>query len=85
MNVDAIVDNLKYYVGMSSILESRNPPILSRHVSSLTMSNFDAYRQRLMNQHWPHSLLIMRRQWMTFVMGALEDVPLHFKRVSPNP
>jgi hypothetical protein len=60
LNVDANMDDLKYYVGTSNILESRNPPIPSRHVSSLTMSNFDAYRHRLKKfQCWPHSLLTM--------------------------
>ena len=42
MNVVANMDDLKdYVVGTSNILESGNPPIPSRHVSSLTMSNFD--------------------------------------------
>ena len=44
MNVYANVDDLKDYVGTSYILEYLNPPIPSRHVSSVTMSNFDAYR-----------------------------------------
>jgi hypothetical protein len=48
MNIDANVDDLKDYVGTSIyILKSRNPPIPSRHVSNLTMSNFDAYKARI--------------------------------------
>ena len=42
MNIDSNVDDLKDYAGTSSILESKNLPILLRHVSSLTMSNIDA-------------------------------------------
>jgi predicted membrane protein len=74
LNVDANMDDLKYYVGTSNILKSRNPPILSRHVSNLTMSNFNAYRHRLKKfQRWPHSLLTMWGQCMTFVMGVGND------------
>ena len=83
MNVVANMDDIKdYVVGTSNILESWNPPIMSRHVSSLTMLNFDAYMHSLKKlQRWPHSLLTMRgRCKMTFVMGLL-DVPWHFKRV----
>ena len=84
MNVDANVDDLKDYVGTSYILESWNPPIPSRHVSSLTMSNFDAYRHILKKfQHWPHSLLTMQGRCMKFVVVELE-VPWHFKRVPSN-
>ena len=83
MNIDEnVLDDLKDYVGTSDILESWNPPIPSRHVSSLTMSNFEAYTHKLKKfQHWPHSLLTMWGRWMKFVMGVLE-VPWHFKRVS---
>ena len=45
MKLYANVDDLKYYVGISGILEPWNPRIPSRHVPSLTMSNFDAYVQ----------------------------------------
>jgi len=83
MNVDANMDDLKYYMGTSDILESWNPSIPSRHVSSITMSNFDAYKHSLKKfQRWPHSILTMWSRWkMTFVMGVLE-VPWHFKRVA---
>ena len=47
MNIDENMDDLKDYVRMSCILESWNPPKPWRHVSSLTMSNFDAYRHSL--------------------------------------
>ena len=59
-----------------------SPPILSRHVSSLTTSNFDAYRHILKKfQRWPHSLVLTMWDWcMTFVVVELE-VPWHFKRV----
>ena len=85
MNIDSNVDDLKYYVGKTIyILKSRNPPILSRHVFNLTMSNFDAYRHRLNKfQHWPHSLLIMWGRCMTFVMGVLE-VPCQIQDSSYN-
>jgi hypothetical protein len=73
LNVDANVDDLKYYVGTSYILESLNPPIPSRHVSSLTMSNCDAYSYILNKfQRWPHSLLTMWGRCMTFLVGELE-------------
>jgi hypothetical protein len=83
MNVVANMDDLKYYVaGTLNILESWNPPIPWRHVSSLTMSNFDAYRHILKRfQHWPHSLVLtMRGQCMKFMVVELE-VPWHFKIV----
>jgi hypothetical protein len=85
MNVDANMDDLKIYVGTLDILESLNPPIPSRHVSSLAMLNFDAYMHSLKKfQRWPHSLLTVRgRCKMTFVMGVLE-VPCHFNRVPTN-
>ena len=84
MNVDENVDDLKDYVGTSDILESWNPLIPWRHVSSLTMSNFDTYMHSLKRfQHWTHSLLIVRGSWKIFVMGVLE-VPWHFKRVPTN-
>ena len=75
MNIVANMDDLKDYVVRTSyILESLNPPIPSRHVSSLTMSNFDAYRHILKKfQHWPHSLVLtMRGRCMTFVVVELE-------------
>ena len=86
MNVDENVDDLKDYVGMTCILEPWNPPTPWRHVSYLTRSNFDAYMHNLKEfQHWPLSLLNMRHRWiMALVMGFLEDVPWHFKRVSTN-
>ena len=38
------------------MFESVNPPILSLHVSSLTMSNSSPYKQKLKKfQHLPHS------------------------------
>ena len=82
MNVYENVYDLKYYVGTSYILESWNHPILSRHLSILNMSNFDAYMYSLKKfQRWPHSLLtVWGRCKMTFVMGVLE-VPWNFKRV----
>ena len=80
MNVDENVEDLKDYVRMTCILEPWNPPTMWRHVSYLTMSNFNAYRHKLKEfQHWPHSLLNMRLWWiMVLVMGLLEDVPWHF-------
>jgi hypothetical protein len=73
MNIDENMDDLEDYVGTSDILESRKPPITSRHVSTLTMSNFDAYKHILKKfQRWPHSLLTMWGRYMTFVMGVLE-------------
>jgi hypothetical protein len=73
MNIDANMYDLKDYVGTSDILESLNPPIMSMHVSCLTTSNFDAYKNNLMKfLCWPHSLLTVRGWWMTFVVGVLE-------------
>jgi hypothetical protein len=73
MNIDVNTDDLKYYVGISDILESLNPPIMSRNVYCLTTSNFDACKNNLKKFiHWPHSLLTVRGWWMTFVMGVLE-------------
>ena len=46
-NIDAKMDDIKYYAGTSNILKYRNPPIPSRKLSILTMSNFDAYKHRL--------------------------------------
>ena len=73
MNVDENMDDLKDYAGMTCILEPWNPPTLWRHVSYLTMPNFDAYRHKLKGfQHWPHSLLNMWYRWiMELVMGLL--------------
>ena len=84
MNVDENMDDIKDYAGMKSILEPWNHPTPWRHVSYLTMSNFNAYMHNLKEfQHFPHSLLNVRCQWiMALVMGLLEDVPWHFKRVS---
>ena len=75
MNVDANMENLKDYVGTSYILEYWNHPIPSSHVSSLTMSNFDAYMHSLKKfQRCPHSLLTMRgRCKMTFVVGEWQQ------------
>ena len=81
MNVDENVEDIKDYVGTSYILESWNPPIPSRYVSSLTMSSFNAYLHILKKfQRWPHSLLTMQGQCMTFVVGELK-VPWNYKRV----
>ena len=75
----------KFFCMTSYILESWNPPIPSRHVSSLTMSNFDAYRHKMKKfQCGLHSLIIVRGRWKTiFVMGVLE-VPWHFKISVPQ-
>ena len=71
----------KFLCMTSYILDSWNPLTSSRHVSSLTMSNFDAYMYILKKfQCWPHSLLTMWGWCMTFVVVELE-VPWHFKRV----
>ena len=84
MKVDVNTNDIKYYVGTSDILESLNPPITSRHVSCLTTSNFDGYKNNLKKfLRWPHSLLTVQGWWMTFVMGVLE-VPWHFNRVLTN-
>ena len=67
MKVDENMDDIKDYVGTSDILESWNPPISSRYISSLTMSNFDAYMHSLKKfQRWPHSLLTMPGRWKKF-------------------
>ena len=86
MNVDENMDDIKDYAGRTCILEPRNPPTPWRHVSCLTMSNFDAHRHKLKEfQSLPLSLLNVRCRWiMASVMGLLEDVPWHFKRVSTN-
>ena len=49
LNVDENMDDHKYYVGTSNILKYRNPPIPSRKLYSLSMSNFNAYRNILKN------------------------------------
>ena len=88
MNVVANVDDLKDYVGTTWILEPLNLPTLWRHVSYLTISNFDAYRHNLKEfECCPNSLLNMQRQWiMELVMGLLEHIPWHFNRVpTKNP
>jgi len=73
MNVDANMDDLKYYARTSNILKYWNPPIPSRKLSSLTMSNFDAYGKKLKTfQRWPHSLLTVWGRWKKFVMGLFE-------------
>ena len=83
MNVDENMDDLKHYAGTTCMLEPWNPPTLWRYMSYLTMPNFDAYRHKSKEfQHWPLSLLNVRHWWiMALVMGFLEDVPWHFKRV----
>ena len=49
-------------VGVSVKFESRNPPILLRHVNSLSRWNFNAYKYSLKTfQHWPHSHVIVAR------------------------
>ena len=72
----------KHYVGITCILEPLNPPTPWRHVSFLTMSNFDAYMHKLMEfERCPHSPLSMQAQWiMALVVGFLNG--WHFKRVS---
>ena len=61
MNIDANMDDLKDHAGTPSILEPWNPPRPWRHVSYLTMLNFDAYMHNLKEfQCWPHSLLNMQ-------------------------
>ena len=71
-NVDENMDDLKDYVGTSDILESWNPPIPSTHVSSLIISNFDAYMHKMKKfQRCPHSLLIVWVRWKKFVMVVL--------------
>ena len=87
MDVDENVDDLvKDYASTTSILEPWNPPTTWRHVSYLTMSNFNAYMHKLKEfQCWAHSLFNMRCWWiMVLVMGLLEDVPWHFERVLTN-
>jgi hypothetical protein len=86
MNVDENMDDLNHYAGTTCILEPWNHPTPWRHMSYLTMSNFNAYRHKLKEfQCWPHSLLNVRhRRIMALAMGLLEDVPWHFKRVSTN-
>jgi len=84
VNVDANVVNLNDYAGTSGIIESCNSRIPSRNVSSISMSNFKAYRNNLKKiQHWPHSLLTRWGWWMKLLMVMLE-VPRHLKRVSKN-
>jgi hypothetical protein len=73
LNIDENVDDLKYYAGTSNILKYQNPPIPSRQLSSLTMSNFDAYENRLKTfKHWPHSLPTVWGQWNKFLMAYLK-------------
>ena len=83
MSIDENVDDIKHYAWMTCILEPWNHPTPWRHVFYLTMSNFDTYRHKFKEfKHWPLSLLNVRRWWiMELVMGLLEDVPWHFKRV----
>ena len=74
MNVDENVDDLvKDYAGMTCILKPWNPPTTWRHVSYLTLSNFDAYRHKLKEfEHWHHSPLNMQGRWiMALVVGVL--------------
>jgi hypothetical protein len=60
INVYENMDDIKDYVGKSNILESLNLPIMSRHMSCLTTSNFDAYKNNLKKfLSSPHSLLIV--------------------------
>jgi hypothetical protein len=73
LNYDANMDDLKYYAGTSNILKHRNLPIPSRQLSSLTMSNFDAYGHILKTfQRWAHSLLTMQGRWNKFMMDVFE-------------
>ena len=71
MNVDENVDDIKYYASTTCILEPLSPPMPWRQDSYLTMSNFDAYRNKLKEfQHCPLALLNMRRRWIiALVMG----------------
>ena len=73
MNIDENMDDLKHYAGMTCILEPWNHPTPWRHVSYLTMSNFDAYMHKLMEfEHWPHSPISMHGRWiMALVVGFL--------------
>ena len=49
-------------VGVWVKFESRNPPISLRHANSLSMSNFNAFRNSLKKfQSWPHSQVIVAR------------------------
>jgi hypothetical protein len=81
LNVDANMDDLKYYVGTSNILKYQNPPIPSRKLSSITMLNFDAYGNSLKKiQRWPHSLLTVWGQWNKFVMANVFEVPCQISR-----
>ena len=86
INVDENIDDLKHYASTTCILEPWNTPTAWRHVPYLAMSNFDADKHKLKEfQHWPLSLLNMRRRWiMALVTSLLEDVSWHFKRVSTN-
>jgi hypothetical protein len=77
LNVDANMDDLKYYAGTSNILKYQNPPI-PRQLSSLTMSNFDAYKHRLKTFQ-----LTVRGRWKKFVMGVFE-VPCQISNSSDN-
>jgi len=49
MKVHTNMEDVEDYVGKSCILESWNPRKPSRHVSHLTISNFDAYRHSWKN------------------------------------
>ena len=73
MNIDKKVDNIKHYAWMTCILETWNSPTPWRHVSYLTMYNFDAYTHKLKEfERWPHSPISMQGQWiMALVMGSL--------------
>ena len=84
MNVDENVDDLKDYAGTTCILEPWKPPTPWRHVSYLTISNFDAYRPKLKEfERWPHSPLNVQHWWiMALEVGFLNG--WHFKRVSTN-
>ena len=73
MNIDENVDAIKHYAWTTCILEPWNHPTPWRHVSYLTMSNFDAYRHKLKEfERWPHSPLSMQGRWiMALVVGFL--------------
>ena len=85
MNVYEKVEDLKNYASKTCILEPWNPPTPWRHVSYLTMSDFDPYMHKLKEfQRWPHSLLNVRRRWiMALVMACwrtFRNISIEFRQ-----
>ena len=71
-NIHENMDDLKYYASTTCILEPWNPSTSWRHVTYLTMSNFDAYRNELKQfQRWPLSLLNLWRWWIIALVIGL--------------